>query len=107
MLSALVSISLHGSCVFYDPSYINVTVSLISIINRVAIIFGFQSDGKPDKLHWCWDIGLQKRAVSRIEGCPLVQTVAYGDLSNENPGMITPAYEQQADPVIQLEKAAS
>jgi hypothetical protein len=32
---------------------------------------------------------------------------AYGDLSNENPAPITPAYEQQANPVIelQLEKA--
>ena len=36
-----------------------------------------------------------------------VQTVAYGDLSNENPAPITPAYERQADAVIelQLEKA--
>jgi hypothetical protein len=33
--------------------------------------------------------------------------VDYGDLSNENPSPITPAYEQKADPVIelQLEKA--
>jgi len=35
------------------------------------------------------------------------QTVAYGNLSNENPAPITPAYERQADTVIevQLEKA--
>ncbi len=33
---------------------------------------------------------------------------AYRDLGNENPAPITPAYERQADPVIelQLEKAA-
>jgi hypothetical protein len=35
------------------------------------------------------------------------QAVASGDLSNENPAPITPVYERQADPVIelQLEKA--
>jgi len=43
----------------------------------------------------------------------LAQSVAYGDLGNEKPALsfgpwpITPAYEQQADPAIelQLEKA--
>jgi hypothetical protein len=37
----------------------------------------------------------------------LAWTVAYGDLGSENPPPITPAYERQADPVIelQLEKA--
>ena len=42
-----------------------------------------------------------------LEGHQLAQSVAYGDLGNENPGPITPAYEWQADPVIelQLEKA--
>lgn len=42
-----------------------------------------------------------------LEGHRLAQAVAYGDLGNENPAPITPAYEQQADPVIeiQLEKA--
>ena len=42
-----------------------------------------------------------------MEGHRLAQTVAYGDLSNENPALITPAYERQADNVIelQLEKA--
>lgn len=42
-----------------------------------------------------------------LEGHRLAQTVAYGDLGNENPTPITTAYEQQADPVIalQLEKA--
>jgi hypothetical protein len=42
-----------------------------------------------------------------MEGLRLAQTVAYGDLSNENPTPITPAYEEQADAVIepQLEKA--
>jgi hypothetical protein len=42
-----------------------------------------------------------------LEGHRLAQTVAYGDLGSENPSPITPAYERQADPVIelQLEKA--
>jgi hypothetical protein len=42
-----------------------------------------------------------------MEGHRLAQTVAYGDLSNDNPSPITPEYEGQADPVIelQLEKA--
>jgi hypothetical protein len=42
-----------------------------------------------------------------MEGHRLAQTVAYGDLSNENPTPITASYGQQADPVIelQLEKA--
>jgi hypothetical protein len=37
----------------------------------------------------------------------LAQAVAYGDLGNENPAVITPTYEQRAAPVIelQLEKA--
>ncbi|MGD0006956.1 MAG: S1/P1 nuclease [Terriglobia bacterium] len=93
-------------------------------------------DGHPDNLHWVWDTGLlqhitrnpatlaadlesritpqdkaewQKGSIEdwAIEGHRLAQTVAYGDLGNENPAAITPAYEQQADPVIelQLEKA--
>jgi hypothetical protein len=42
-----------------------------------------------------------------LEGHQLALKVAYGDLGNENPGPITPAYERQADRVIelQLEKA--
>jgi hypothetical protein len=56
-----------------------------------------------DKAEW------QKGSIEdwAIEGHRLAQTVAYGDLGNENPAAITPAYEQQADPVIelQLEKA--
>jgi hypothetical protein len=42
-----------------------------------------------------------------MEGRRLAQTVAYGDLSNENPAPIPPEYERQAEPVIelQLEKA--
>jgi hypothetical protein len=93
-------------------------------------------DGKLDNLHWIWDTGLidhinrnpealaaeleskitpQDRAAWEkgtiedwaLEGHRLAQTVAYGDLGTENPAPITPAYEQQADPVIelQLEKA--
>ena len=93
-------------------------------------------DGRPDNLHWIWDTGLLEHinrnpetlaveleshitAEDRaewvqgsiedwvLEGHRLAQTVAYGDLGSENPAPITPAYEQQADPVIelQLEKA--
>ncbi len=41
------------------------------------------------------------------EGHRLARSVAYGDFTNANPAPTTPAYEQQADPVIelQLEKA--
>jgi hypothetical protein len=93
-------------------------------------------DGHPDNLHWVWDTGLPERAnrnakalaaelESRItpqdraewtkgtiedwvlEGHRLAQTVAYGGLGTENPSPITAAYENEADPVveIQLEKA--
>jgi len=93
-------------------------------------------DGHPDNLHWVWDTGLLQHITrnpaalaaeleSRItpqdqaewqkgsiedwvmEGHRLAQTVVYGDLSNENPAPITPEYERQAEPVIelQLEKA--
>lgn len=42
-----------------------------------------------------------------MEAHRLAQTVAYGNLSNENPAPITHPYERQADVVIelQLEKA--
>jgi len=42
-----------------------------------------------------------------MEGHRLAQTVAHGDLGGENPAVIGPAYQQQADQVIdlQLEKA--
>ncbi len=90
----------------------------------------------PDNLHWVWDRGLiqhitrsptalaaelesritpkdeaewQKGSIEDwvMEGHRLAQTVAYGDLGNENPAPINPAYEREADPVIelQLEKA--
>ena len=89
-------------------------------------------DGHPDNLHWVWDTGLlqhisrnpaalKRRITSHdqaewqkvsiedwvMEGHRLAQTVAYGTLRNDNPASITPAYEQQVDPVIelQLEKA--
>jgi hypothetical protein len=41
-----------------------------------------------------------------LEGHRLVQTVAYGDLASQNPAVIGPDYERQAEPVIesQLEK---
>jgi hypothetical protein len=93
-------------------------------------------DGKPDNLHWVWDTGLLEH-VNRnpealaaelerkitpqdradwtkgsiedwvLEGHRLAQGVAYGDLGGGNPAPITPVYEQQADPVIevQLERA--
>jgi len=37
-----------------------------------------------------------------MEGHRLAQTVAYGDLSNENPAPITPEHARQADAVIEL-----
>lgn len=100
--------------------------------NERHVIF----DGRSDNLHWVWDTGLlqqidrnpealavelesritprdqeewQKGSIEDwvMEGHRLAHTVAYGDLSNENPAPITPAYKQKADPVIelQLEKA--
>jgi hypothetical protein len=93
-------------------------------------------DGRPDNLHWIWDTGLLEHInpspkalaaelESRItpqdrekwvrgsiedwalEGHRLAQSVAYEDLPNTNPASITPAYERQANPPIelQLEKA--
>jgi hypothetical protein len=38
-----------------------------------------------------------------MEGHRLARTVAYGDLSNDNPAPITHAYEQQADAVFELQ----
>ncbi|MGD1104472.1 MAG: hypothetical protein ABSA59_20705, partial [Terriglobia bacterium] len=38
-----------------------------------------------------------------MEGHQVAQTVAYGNLSNANPAPITPAYERQADRVIELQ----
>ena len=42
-----------------------------------------------------------------MEGHWLAQTVTCEDLGSENPAVIGPAYERQADPVVevQLEKA--
>jgi len=42
-----------------------------------------------------------------MEGHRWAQTVVYGDLASENPAVIGPAYQRQADPMIelQLEKA--
>lgn len=93
-------------------------------------------DGRPDNLHWIWDSGLLQdinrsaevlapQLESRItaqdrsqwvtgsledwvmQGHKLAQKIAYGDLGGQNPAPITSAYEQQADPAIelQLEKA--
>ena len=38
-----------------------------------------------------------------LEGHRLAQKVAYGDLGSKNLAPITTAYEQQADPVIELQ----
>jgi hypothetical protein len=93
-------------------------------------------DGHPDNLHWVWDTRLleqinrnpaalaaelESRITSRdlaewrkgsiedwvMDGNRLAQTVAYGNLGNDDPAPITPEYERQAEPVIelQLEKA--
>jgi hypothetical protein len=88
--------------------------------------------GRPDNLHWVWDTGLlqhigrnpaafaaelegritpqdkaewQKGSIEDwvMEGHRLAQTVAYGDLGNENPAPMTPEYERQADAVIELQ----
>jgi hypothetical protein len=40
-----------------------------------------------------------------MEGHRLAQTVAYGDLGSDDPAVIAPAYERQADPVIELQLA--
>ena len=37
------------------------------------------------------------------EGHQIAQAVAYGDLGNESPAPITPAYEKQADPAIEVQ----
>lgn len=37
-----------------------------------------------------------------MKGHRLAQTVAYGNLSNENPAPIAPEYERKADAVIEL-----
>ena len=96
--------------------------------NERHVVFG----GKTDNLHWVWDTGLlehidrnpeelaaeleakitpqdraewAKGAIEdwALEGHRLAQSVAYGDLGNENPAPITPAYERQADLVIELQ----
>jgi len=96
--------------------------------NTRQVIF----DGHADNLHWVWDTDLLQHITrnpakfaaeleSRItpqdqaewqkgsiedwvmEGHRLAQTVAYGDLSNENPVPITLEYERQAEPVIELQ----
>lgn len=100
--------------------------------NRRHVIF----DGHPDNLHWIWDTGLvedidrnprtfaaelENRITAQdrkkwargsiedwaLEAHKLARTVAYGDLGNSNPAVITQSYERSADPVIeiQLEKA--
>lgn len=42
-----------------------------------------------------------------LEGNLAARNVAYGDLGSENPAIVGPEYERQADPVIesQLEKS--
>jgi hypothetical protein len=88
-------------------------------------------DGHPDNLHLVWDAGLrhhisrngqdlaaevrrqitvQDRAAwdkESIEGRimehhRLPQTVAYRDLGGENSAVVGPAYEQRADPAVEL-----
>jgi hypothetical protein len=89
-------------------------------------------DGRPDNLHWTWDTclledinrnpeALAAELESRItlldhaewvrgtledwvmEGHGLAQTVAYRDLGNQDPAPITPSYQRQAGPVIELQ----
>ena len=79
---------------------------LVQHINRnpAALAAELESRITPqEKAEW------QKGSIEDwvMEGHRLAQTVAYGDLSNENPPPVNPAYERQADPAIdlQLEKA--
>jgi hypothetical protein len=89
-------------------------------------------DGHPDNLHWVWDTGLieridrnpqalaaelERRITNQdratwvkgsiedwvMEGHRLAQTIAYGDLGSDNPAVIGPEYERQADPIIELQ----
>jgi nuclease S1 len=93
-------------------------------------------DGHPDNLHWIWDTGLlrdldrnpedfaatlESRITAQdrktwvqgsiedwaLQAHDLARSVAYGELGKASPALITPAYEHEADPVIelQLEKA--
>lgn len=79
---------------------------LLQHIDRNPAAFAAELESRitpQDKAEW------QKGSIEDwvIEGHRLAQTVAYRDLSNENPAPITPAYEQQAKAVVelQLEKA--
>ena len=79
---------------------------LVQHINRnpAALAAELESRITPqEKAEW------QKGSIEDwvMEGHRLAQTVAYGDLSNENPPPVNPAYDRQADPAIdlQLEKA--
>lgn len=88
-------------------------------------------DGRPDNLHWIWDTGLLEH-INRnpealaaeleshitaqdweewdkgsiedwvLEEYRLAQAVACGDLGSQDLAPISAAYEQQADPVIEL-----
>ena len=75
-------------------------------INRNPAAFAAELENRitpQDQAEW------QKGSIEDwvMGGHRLAQTVAYGDLSNENPSPITPEYERQVEPVIeiQLEKA--
>jgi hypothetical protein len=79
---------------------------LLEHINRNPEVFAAELEIRitpHDQAEW------QKGSIEDwvMEGHRFAQTVAYGDLSNDNPSPITPEYERQAEPVIelQLEKA--
>jgi len=77
-------------------------VGLLEHINRSPTAWAEELEGRitpQDKTKW------QQGSIQDwvMEGHRLAQTIAYGDLGSENPAVITPAYEQQAAPVIELQ----
>jgi hypothetical protein len=89
-------------------------------------------DGHPDNLHWVWDTGLlqhlgrnPRALAAELEGRITAQdlsawetgsiidwaneahqiagAVSYGDLGSGSPASITPDYEHQVDPVVELQ----
>jgi hypothetical protein len=82
----------------YLPSGVNAAqgTGLLQHINRNPLALAAELESHitaEDRAEW---------VKGSIEGHRLAQTVAYADLGSENPSPITPAYECQAEPVIEL-----
>lgn len=75
---------------------------LLQHINRSPAVFAPELESPITPQH---KAGWQKGSIEDwvMEGRRLAQTVDYGDLSSQNPSPITPAYEQRADAVIELQ----